>query len=100
MKGIQSKAKFTSYIYTIEIHKVELCILLVLSLSPYTFRFLHRLISAYRDKIERSHEIIRNSTDMINPTKDWYFKTYGYEMVRRYRKKYIEKFGIKSLTQE
>ena len=37
---------------------------------------------------------------MINPTKDWYFKTYGYEMVRRYRKKYIEKFGIKSLTQE
>jgi len=58
-----------------------------------------RLISAYRDKIERSHEMKPNSSE-VNIEKDWYFKKYGKEIIKRYRKKYLEKFGFETLTEK
>ena len=60
---------------------------------------LSRMLSAYRDKIERCHEMMPNSTK-CNLSKDWYFKKYGREMIRRYREKYKEKFGEESLLEK
>ena len=57
------------------------------------------MVSAYRDKIERCHQLKPNSSEP-DPEKDWYFKKYGSEMIKRYRKKYLEKFGTDSLTPE
>ena len=57
------------------------------------------MISAYRDKIERAHELMPNSSE-INKNKDWYYKKYGQEMIKRYRKSYIQKFGNTSLSSE
>ena len=58
-----------------------------------------RMVSAYRDKIERCHQLKPNSSEP-DPEKDWYFKKYGSEMIKRYRRKYLEKFGTDSLTPE
>ena len=44
-----------------------------------------RMISAYRDKIERYHT---NSY-----SNDWYFKVYGSKMVKQSRKKALARFG-------
>ena len=60
---------------------------------------IFRILSAYRDKIERCHDLKPNSSE-INPDSDWYFQKYGQEMIRRYRKMYIRKFGEDSLSLE
>ena len=44
-----------------------------------------RLVSAYRDKLERTHA--------KNYLTDWYFKQYGQKMVKKYRSKAISIFG-------
>lgn len=45
----------------------------------------YRLVSAYRDKIERIHG------DSL--AKDWYYKQYGSKMVGKYRRLAVKKFG-------
>ena len=60
---------------------------------------IFRILSAYRDKIERCHDFKPNSSEII-PDSDWYFQKYGQEMIRRYRKMYIRKFGEDSLSLE
>ena len=40
-----------------------------------------------------------NSSE-VNIEKDWYFKKYGKEIIKRYRKKYLEKFGTETLTEK
>ena len=47
---------------------------------------LTRLVSAFRDKIERSYK-------QKDVTKDWYYKVYGKTIVSKYRKRAIAKFG-------
>ena len=74
-------------------------VLLMTSVIVSYFVSLHRLISAYRDKIERSHEMKPNSSE-VNIEKDWYYKKYGKEIIKRYRKKYLEKFGFETLTEK
>ena len=44
-----------------------------------------RLVSAYRDKLERTHA--------KNYLTDWYFKQYGQKIVKKYRSKAISIFG-------
>ena len=44
-----------------------------------------RLVSAYRDKLERTHA--------KNYLTDWYFKQYGQKIVKKYRAKAISIFG-------
>lgn len=44
-----------------------------------------RLVSAYRDKIERSHA--------KNYLTDWYYKQYGQKIVKKYRSQAINLFG-------
>jgi len=44
-----------------------------------------RLVSAYRDKLERKH-----ATDYL---KDFYYKTYGRKIVQKYRQAALKKFG-------
>lgn len=44
-----------------------------------------RLVSAYRDKLERSHA--------KNYLTDFYYKTYGRKIVQKYRQKALKKFG-------
>lgn len=58
-----------------------------------------RLVSAFRDKIERCHEVKPNSS-VCDGKKDWYYKKYGQEMIRRYRSKYKQKFGEDSLLEK
>ena len=58
--------------------------------------YCFRLVSAFRDKIERCHDFKPNTT-ICDKTKDWYFKKYGQEMINRYRTKYKQKFGEDSL---
>ena len=56
-----------------------------------TIRFIivrhpfERLVSAFRDKIERSNQ-------------GYYMKKYGKEIVTKYRAEYLEKFGANSLS--
>ena len=58
-----------------------------------------RLVSAFRDKIERCHEFKPNSS-VCDTKKDWYYKKYGQEMIKRYRRKYKEKFGEEILLEK
>lgn len=52
----------------------------------------HRLVSAFRDKLERRHsQHLRN---------DYFFKLYGQSMVARYRQRAIKKFGSDYFSQE
>jgi len=44
-----------------------------------------RLVSAYRDKLERTHKVAY--------LKDFYYKTYGKKIVAKFRTKAIQKFG-------
>lgn len=44
-----------------------------------------RLVSAYRDKLERKHT--------KNYVSDWYYNAYGKKMVQKYRKAAIQRFG-------
>ena len=44
-----------------------------------------RLVSAFRDKLERSNE--------RNYLLDYYYKQYGEKMVKKYREKAISNFG-------
>ena len=60
---------------------------------------IFRLISAYRDKIERCHALNENSSEP-NPEGDWYYRQYGREMTRKFRMKYISQFGEESLSKE
>ena len=54
-----------------------------------------RLVSAFRDKLERCHSFQGNVCDL---TKDWYFNKYGKSIVKRFRKNYLTKFGPASLS--
>ena len=71
-------------------------------ISNVIFRFyffIFRLISAYRDKIERCHALKENSSEP-NPEGDWYYRQYGREITRKFRRKYISQFGEESLSKE
>ena len=57
-------------------------------LSPY------RLVSAYRDKLERCHSVREGKCDL---RKDYYYKKYGKQIVSIFRTKYLDKFGQESL---
>jgi hypothetical protein len=50
-----------------------------------------RLVSAYRDKLERTHITVN---DVEDPKSDFYYKRYGKKIVAQFRKKAIEKFGL------
>lgn len=45
----------------------------------------HRLVSAFRDKIERQHG--------KSLERDWYYNTYGKKIVSMYRRQALKKFG-------
>ena len=47
-----------------------------------------RLVSAFRDKLERSNTILQG----------YYMKKYGREIVTKYRAEYLEKFGADSIS--
>ena len=51
-----------------------------------------RLVSAYRDKLERKH------TDSY--LKDFYYKSYGKKIVQKYRPAALKKFGDEFFSQE
>jgi len=53
---------------------------------------IKRLISAFKDKLERSRE--------SNPTKQWWSLNFGQKIVSRFRKKAEEKFGVDFFKQE
>lgn len=44
----------------------------------------HRLVSAFKDKLEHFHE---------DPEKDYYYRNYGREMVERFRGESVRRFG-------
>ena len=44
-----------------------------------------RIVSAFRDKLERSHA--------ENYTTDFYYKKYGVEIVKKYRERALDTFG-------
>ena len=44
-----------------------------------------RLVSAYRDKLERTHA--------SNYLTDFYYKSYGRKIVQKYRRRALQKFG-------
>ena len=44
-----------------------------------------RLVSAYRDKLERTHTPL--------PRLDYYYKKYGQKIVEKYRKRALQKLG-------
>ena len=52
----------------------------------------NRLVSAFRDKIERSHEKVI--------AKDWYYKVYGKPIVSRYRRAALARFGADFFSAE
>ena len=51
-----------------------------------------RLVSAFRDKLEKLHG--------KDPQHDFYFKTYGRQIVNKYRKTAMEKFGPEYFAEE
>lgn len=53
----------------------------------------HRLVSAFRDKLEHSH-------GDIDPNEDFYFKTYGRRIRNKYRPLTIKKFGKEFISAE
>ena len=53
----------------------------------------HRLVSAFRDKLEHSHT-------EIDPNQDFYLKTYGRRIRNKYRPLAIKKFGKEFFSSE
>ena len=56
-----------------------------------------RLVSAFRDKLERCRSTIGNK---CNLTKDYYYKKFGRGIVINYRTRYLAKFGKESLSEK
>jgi len=54
-----------------------------------------RLVSAYRDKLERCHSVSEGECDL---GKDYFYNNYGKHIVSRFRRKYLDKFGEESLN--
>eukprot|EP00092_Neocalanus_flemingeri_P032094 GFUD01034882.1.p1 GENE.GFUD01034882.1~~GFUD01034882.1.p1 ORF type:complete len:436 (-),score=99.92 GFUD01034882.1:116-1423(-) len=54
-----------------------------------------RLVSAYRDKLERCHAYNNCASDS-----DWYYKTYGKKIVKKYRKGAELRFGPDYFSKE
>ena len=57
----------------------------------------YRLVSAFRDKLERCHSI---KDDKCNLVKDFYYRKYGKAIVASFRSQYLAKFGKESLSEK
>ena len=56
----------------------------------------HRLVSAFRDKLERCHSVGRDGR--CNLAQDWYYNKDGKAMVARHRAALLAKFGKNVLS--